>query len=917
MELFTINRYDETKLNEADEKTQEELILQKLRDRKEKKALQRKSKIAAEIEESVLQSLQQQENTQLAHPSDEVIDDAGIPNVGTSSEPLEEHEEGGKTQTDAKQDASENDEENQSHSQTNSAGKQIATSENDEENQSQSQADSGGKQFGDFTVLGGDKLHRLKQTDEVLPPWLSHPTIIERNLSSKGPSVKKLTYLDEVIKRNLKRMGYKRLFPVQETVIPWILEAHRTPAPFWPRDVCISSPTGSGKTLAFVVPVVQLLMHRVAPAVRALVILPVQELAQQVFQVFQKLCEGTNIRPVSLSRGTQLVTEQNKLVKYCNGEYVSKVDIVVTTAGRLIEHLHSTKGFTLRHLRFLIVDEADKVMYQIQNDWLYHLNKHVKQESDEYLLGRTSELLSQTELFDRARQPHKLLFSATFKRDAEKLKTLKLFHPKLFTAVIDPKERTEMAQQTASEQLEPRRGNFIGQYTTPLELKEFVCMTQQHNKPLTLYSIIREKGYRRFLVFTNGINNSHRLSFVLQRLFGTEMVIEEWSSSLSPATRKSVLSRFSMGTVNGIICTDALARGIDIESIEVVISYDMPNHVEKYIHRIGRTARAGCRGTAITLLAENERKKFNTLLKEANKTEPDTMEMDPSVEEEHAAKYAIALKDLREALALETDVINKIRNGMSISYMTRVNLLTKLKDQVDITYSTEIIKSLKYLPKSWTNEAIEMKAMERKKRKQENPIDDIDVDSKRAKTNEETMVNGMAKTTGKTHKLLNGTAAGSADTNQSSATIGTPEEKSKDMKLNGKGKRKNRKVNGKAKATAEKRKLINGTASGSADTNQSSATIGTPEEKSKDIKLNGIGKRQKQKASSDESAVKLSLNGDTAARTEAEEEQKRQRFRIKRKLGADKKGKKNRWRNNLAKSGPAKERTSKTNKTKE
>ncbi|XP_052895379.1 probable ATP-dependent RNA helicase Dbp73D [Anopheles moucheti] len=839
MELFTVNRYDETKLNKEDEKTQEELILQKLQARKAKKALLRTTKITTESEETIQQSSEQQENTHLAHPSDTIIDEVSTPNVAPNRL-LQEELESDKRQTE--EDAN----------------------ENDKEHPNRSQADEGRKQLGDFIVLGGDKLHRLKQTDEVLPPWLSHPTIIERDLSSKGPSVKKQIYLDEMIKRNLRRMGYKRLFPVQETVIPWILEAHQKPAPFWPRDVCISSPTGSGKTLAFVVPVVQLLLHRVAPAVRALVILPVQELAQQVFMVFQKLCEGTHIRPVCLSRGTQLEGEQKKLVKYCNGEYVSKVDVVVTTAGRLIEHLHSTKGFTLRHLRFLIVDEADKVMNQIQNDWLYHLNKHVKQESDEYLLGRTSELLSQTELFDRARQPHKLLFSATFKRDAEKLKTLKLFHPKLFTAVMDPQERTIMAQHTGASQSEPRRGMFAGQYTTPLELQEFVCATEQHSKPLTLYALIRENGYRKFLVFTNGINNSHRLSFVLQRLFGTEMVIEEWSSSLSPTTRKSVLNRFSMGKVNGIICTDALARGIDIESIEVVISYDMPNHVDKYIHRIGRTARAGLRGTAITLLAEDEKKKFNMLLKEANKKELDVMEVNPSLEEEYAAKYANALKDLREALALETEVINKIRNGISISYITRVNLLTKLKDQLDISYSTDIIKSLKYLPKSWTNEAIEMKAMGGKKRKQENPIDDVD--SKRIKTTEEV----------------------------------------EPVKL----------VNGKGKPNKKKRKLINGAANGSPHRAPSSNTIEKPKGDSKDTKLHETPKGKIQKSTTNGSTTKPSPNGDTAA-SGSKGEQKRKRFRMKQKLVVGEKIKKTRWRGKAFKKSPAKKRTLKASKKEE
>ncbi|XP_308815.5 probable ATP-dependent RNA helicase Dbp73D [Anopheles gambiae] len=739
MELFTINRYDETKLNEDAEKAQEELILQKLQARKEKKARLRTPQTAVELQETANQSSESLVNTVAHESSDETLN-GGAPTDETENGEQSD-EERTETQSGMEQDADE------------------SASNNDNEEKVQKTA--GAKQLGDFIVLGGDKLHRLKQTDEVLPPWLSHPTIIQHDLSAKGPSIKQQSYLDDRIKANLKSMGFKRLFPVQEKVIPWILEAHQKPAPFWPRDVCISSPTGSGKTLAFAVPVVQLLLKRVAPAIRALVILPVQELAEQVFQVFRQLCDGTNIHPVVLSRGMQLEVEQQKLVKYCNGEYMPKVDIVVTTAGRLIEHLHSTKGFTLRHLRFLIVDEADKVMNQIQNDWLYHLNKHVKHESDEYLLGRTADLLSQSELFDRARQPHKLLFSATFKRDAEKLKTLKLFHPKLFTAVIDPQERTMMAQSTATTQAaEPRRGNFAGQYTIPAELKECICLTEQRSKPLTLYGLIRENGYRKFLVFTNGINTSHRLSFVLQRLFGTDMVIEEWSSSLSPATRKSVLNRFSLGKVNGIICTDALARGIDIENIEVVISYDMPNHIDKYIHRIGRTARAGLRGTAITLLAEDEKKKFNALLKEANKRELETMEVSPSLEEEFAAKYANVLNDLREALELETEVINKIRKGISIGNITRVNLLTKLKDQVDITYSTEIIKTLKILPKSWTNEEIEQRAMQgmpkKNKRKAENIGDDQpngDGGAAEVEVGTETTANGKVKGDRKKRKL--------------------------------------------------------------------------------------------------------------------------------------------------------------------
>ncbi|ETN66624.1 ATP-dependent RNA helicase DDX51 [Anopheles darlingi] len=681
MELFTVNRYDETKLNAEDEKLQEELILQQLQARKDKKEKRR--------------SLKAQPIAPV--PGDTGVEDVVEDHVATESTALETVEEVDK----------ERDE--------NTAEADDAHPEQPTEGSDKS------KQLNDFIVLGGDRLQRLKRADEVLPPWLSHPIIIDSDLSAQGPSIKKQAYLDGVLKDNLKAMGYKRLFPVQEKVIPWILEAHAKPAPFWPRDVCISSPTGSGKTLAFAVPIVQLLLKRVAPAVRALVILPVQELAEQVYGVFEKLCQGTKITPLVLSRKQSFHQEQAKLVYTLHGQFIQKADIVVTTAGRLVEHLHSTAGFTLCHLRFLVIDEADRVMNQIQNDWLYHLNKHVKQQSDEYLLGRTAGQLSQTELFDRPQQPHKLLFSATLSRDPEKLQTFKLFHPKLFTAVRDPTERAIALSKSGAGSTKQnallRRGKFIGQYTTPSELRELVCYTQFRIKPLTLFALIRQAGYRKFLVFTNGIDGSHRLSFVLQRLFGTEMVIEEWSSSLTPATRRSVLHRFSLGKVNGIICTDALARGFDIDDIEIVVSYDMPRHISTYIHRIGRTARAGNRGTSITLLIDEEKKKFNSMLKEAGKEELEAVEIQSSVEEEYAGKYSAALNDLRDALELEKQIITKIRNGMTMASLTRVNLLSKLKDRIDVdgsTNSTELIKSLKHLPKSWTNEAIAIRAEQKK-----------------------------------------------------------------------------------------------------------------------------------------------------------------------------------------------------------
>lgn len=101
-----------------------------------------------------------------------------------------------------------------------------------------------------------------------------------------------------------------------------------------------------------------------------------------------------------------------------------------------------------------------------------------------------------------------------------------------------------------------------------------------------------------------------RLAYVLQSLLDGKMKIEELSSNLTPSTRNSVLLKFQTGKVDGIVCSDALARGIDIPNVDVVISYDAPRHVKTYIHRIGRTARAGRPGTAVTLLVPTELNAF-------------------------------------------------------------------------------------------------------------------------------------------------------------------------------------------------------------------------------------------------------------------------------------------------------------------
>lgn len=443
-----------------------------------------------------------------------------------------------------------------------------------------------------------------------LPAWLAHPTVISSDLSAaKENESAKIEFLSPLITANLTKMGIGHLFPVQHAVIPWILDVHNKPAPFRPRDVCVSAPTGSGKTLAYALPIIELLLPRTDRRIRALIVLPVNELAVQVGKIMRKLCEGTTLTVALLSKFNSFEVEQKQLIQQFNGKPYSKVDIVVATTGRLVEHLHGTVGFSLSSLQFLVMDEADRIMEQINNNWLYHLDRHVKLESDTLLRGQTMPLCYGALVTNR--QPHKMLFSATMSQDPEKLQNLHLFQPKLFTAVVGQFSGGGGGGVDA----DATGGQFIGKFTTPAELTERVCITQPELKPLTLFSLIKENKWTRFLCFANSGDAAHRLSFVLQSLCGSDLKIEELSSGLTPNVRSAVLQKFQSGQINGLICSDALARGMDIQNVNVVISYEFPRHIKTYIHRVGRTARAGKSGLAVTLLALYERDEFNVSLK--------------------------------------------------------------------------------------------------------------------------------------------------------------------------------------------------------------------------------------------------------------------------------------------------------------
>ncbi|CAB4054995.1 DDX51 [Lepeophtheirus salmonis] len=214
----------------------------------------------------------------------------------------------------------------------------------------------------------------LKKARRILPRWLAEPNIISDDLKDDQMLVCDIEGISESLRDKLKNNGIRYLFPVQRQIVPHLLDSSLKHY-YRPSDICVSAPTGSGKTLAFVLPIVQALQNRVVPRIRALVILPVQDLALQIYKVFKSYTAGEKLKVILLSsgQGKNVKTEQSELV--CKGlggdnDYHSLVDIIIATPGRLVEHLHNTPGFSLQHLRYLIIDEADKVMEDVSNDWL-------------------------------------------------------------------------------------------------------------------------------------------------------------------------------------------------------------------------------------------------------------------------------------------------------------------------------------------------------------------------------------------------------------------------------------------------------------------------------------------------------------------------------------------------------------------
>ncbi|TGO59103.1 hypothetical protein BCON_0048g00290 [Botryotinia convoluta] len=329
-------------------------------------------------------------------------------------------------------------------------------------------------------------------------------------------------------------LGYKAPTPIQRESIPLALQG---------RDLIGLAETGSGKTAAFALPILQALLDKPQPLF-GLVLAPTRELAYQISQQFEALGSVIRVKCAVIVGGMDMVPQSIALGK--------KPHIIVATPGRLLDHLENTKGFSLRSLKYLVMDEADRLL---DLDFGPILDKILK-------------------VLPRERRTY--LFSATISSKVESLQRASLKDP-LRVSISSNK------YQTVSTLIQ----NYI--------FKPLV------HKDTYLIYLLNEFAGQSAIIFTRTVNETQRIAILLRTLgFGAIPL----HGQLSQSSRLGALNKFRAGSREILVATDVAARGLDIPSVDVVLNYDMPQDSKTYIHRVGRTARAGKSGHAISFVTQ-------------------------------------------------------------------------------------------------------------------------------------------------------------------------------------------------------------------------------------------------------------------------------------------------------------------------
>ncbi|KAJ5161017.1 hypothetical protein N7492_006409 [Penicillium capsulatum] len=561
-------------------------------------------------------------------------------------------------------------------------------------------------------------------TYSSLPPWLANPL--------RKSTHERARFADLGVKSDLLRIleqhNYKEAFAVQSTIIPLLLEGKNN----HPGDLCISAATGSGKTLSYVLPLVTSLTPMPASRLRGLIVVPTRELVKQAREICELCATGSRLHIGSAVGNVAMKEEQKLLMRIdqvynpatvaqrqqtgmkgndwmdfsledCVNEAVDSngslhgyiqrpepnVDILICTPGRLVDHIRYTKGFTLKHLEWLVIDEADRLLNESFQEWVDVVMASLDARQAPETFGPGGKLLAELGLPIETTTPRKVFLSATMTRNISKLNSLRMTNPKM---VI-------IGAENATDPEDPSAAHPDTHFALPPMLREHIVpVGDGSQKPLYLLRLLlssikvgvgakshakrptassdtsdsdrsssddtndddtssdessdndtsssgsdsdsdlssdssdsssdessdssdsepetakpgpEESSQTTVLIFTKSSESASRLSRLISLLHPSlaSRVGTIIKSSKSSASRKT-LTAFRHGRISVIVATDRASRGLDLPSLSHVVNYDVPTSVTTYVHRVGRTARAGRDGSAFTLVAHREGRWF-------------------------------------------------------------------------------------------------------------------------------------------------------------------------------------------------------------------------------------------------------------------------------------------------------------------
>jgi ATP-dependent RNA helicase RhlE len=340
---------------------------------------------------------------------------------------------------------------------------------------------------------------------------------------------------------------------------------YTTPTPIQAKDLMAGAQTGTGKTAAFALPILQKLLpfasSSTSPAkhpIRALVLTPTRELAIQVEESIKVYAKQTPLKSLVVFGGIDIKTQTPHLK--------TGIEILVATPGRLLDHVEQ-KTLNLGQVQILVLDEADRMLD----------------------MGFMPDLKRILALLPKQRQ--NLMFSATFSNEIKKLADDFLTNPTL---------------------IEVARSNATAENVT-----QKVYLVEQNRKQALLTQLLKAENNKQVIVFTKTKITASKLSRALQK---EGIAADAIHGDKSQKERIEALDAFKAGKITALIATDVAARGLDISGLPMVINYEIPSAPEDYVHRIGRTGRAGASGVAISLVCEDEEEYLANIEKLIKKT---------------------------------------------------------------------------------------------------------------------------------------------------------------------------------------------------------------------------------------------------------------------------------------------------------